>query len=149
MAVMSIGRLATTMPTRETWTEYVRRVTEGIPRKDVAKAAGTDVSALSRWLTSAQRPRAEKVVAFARSLHESPIEAMIAAGYLEPHEATGVIEVVQSRGNLSDSELLIELGERLAERPARREVDNITGRLSRPDDGGESVQNDSGLGNSP
>jgi transcriptional regulator with XRE-family HTH domain len=141
----SMGRLRTRMPKRENWTEYVQRVTAGVARKDVAQAAGIDASGISRWINSEQRPRAENVVAFARGLRQSPIEALIAAGYLEPHEASGVIEVMRSREELSDTELLIELGERLAERPTRTQVDDITGRLSRPDDVGERIQNDHGL----
>ena len=133
------------MPKRENWTEYVQRVTVGVARKDVAQAAGIDASGISRWINSEQRPRAENVVAFARGLRQSPIEALIAAGYLEPYEASGVIEVMRSREELSDTELLIELGERLAERPTRIQVDDITGRLSRPDDVGERIQNDHGL----
>lgn len=120
------------MPSRESWIQYVQRVTEGVSRKDVGRAAGIDPSGLSRWL-GGKRPSAEKVVAFARGLHQSPIEALIAAGYIEPGEASGVIEVMRSRTELSDAELLIELGERLAERPARQRVDDITGRLARPD----------------
>ena len=141
----STGRLRTRMPKRENWTEYVQRVTAGVARKDVAQAAGIDASGISRWINSEQRPRAENVVAFARGLRQPPIEALIAAGYLEPHEASGVIEIMRSREELSDTELLIELGQRLAERPARSQVDNITGRLSPPDDGGEGVQNNHGL----
>ena len=141
----SMGRLRTRMPKRENWTEYVQRVTVGVARKDVAQAAGIDASGISRWINSEQRPRAENVVAFARGLRQSPIEALIAAGYLEPYEASGVIEVMRSREELSDTELLIELGERLAERPTRIQVDDITGRLSRPDDGGEGIQNNHGL----
>ena len=134
------------MPKRENWTEYVQRVTAGVARKDVAQAAGIDASGISRWINSEQRPRAENVVAFARGLQQSPIEGLIAAGYLEPHEVSGVIEVMRSREELSDTELLIELGQRLlAERPARSQVDDITGRLSRPDDGGEGIQNNHGL----
>jgi len=141
----STGRLRTRMPKRENWTEYVQRVTVGVARKDVAQAAGIDASGISRWINSEQRPRAENVVAFARGLRQSPIEALIAAGYLEPYEASGVIEVMRSREELSDTELLIELGERLAERPTRIQVDDITGRLSRPDDSGEGLQNNHGL----
>jgi len=133
------------MNRRESWTEYVQRVSAGAPRKDIAKAAGVDPSGMSRWL-GGQRPSAEKVVAFARGLHQSPIEALIAAGYLEPHETSGVIEVTRSRGELSDDELLAELGERLAaESSARREVDDITQRLARPDDPRQNVEHKNGL----
>ncbi|MGZ4528843.1 MAG: helix-turn-helix domain-containing protein [Mycobacterium sp.] len=122
---------------RENWAGYVQRVSSGVSRKDVAHAAGIHPSGL-RWFET-KRPSPEKAIAFARHLHQQPIEALIAGGYLEPHEAAGVIEVVRSRKELSDAELLLELGKRLAERPARSEVDDITARLARPEDNGERV----------
>ena len=131
--------------TRESWTQYVQRISDGVPRKEVAKAAGINVSGLSRWISGASRPSAEKVVAFARGLRQSPIEALIAAEYLEPQEISGVIEVIRSRSDLSDLELLTELGERLTQRPARHQVDDITPRLARPHDSGKCVQDDHGL----
>lgn len=124
--------------TRESWTEYVQRITAGAPRREIAKAAGIDQSGLSRWMNSGVKPRAEKVVAFARGLRQSPVEALIAAGYLEPHEVSGVIEVAQSPSQMSDQELIAELTRRLAERHSGAKVDDITHRLSRPDDLGEN-----------
>ena len=132
----SIGRLRTRVPRRENWTEYVGRVTKGVPRKIIAEVTGIDPSGLSRW-SSGHQPSAEKVVSFARGLGQPPIEALIAAGYLEPQEAAGAIEVMRSREDLSDSELLIELGNRLAERPSRRQVNDIT--LARPEDAGNDI----------
>ena len=120
--------------TRESWTEYVQRITEGVSRKEVARAARINVSGISRWMTGENKPSAEKVVSFARGLHQSPIEALIAAGYLEPHEAAGVIEVVRSMWDVTDSELLAHLAERLSERPSGAKVDDITLRLARPDE---------------
>jgi transcriptional regulator with XRE-family HTH domain len=125
---------------RESWTEYVQRITQGVPRKEVAKAAGINVSGLSRWINAVGgRPRAEKVVAFARGLRQSPVEALIAADYLDPHEVAGVIEVVRSRG------VIIELGERLTQGPTRHEVDDITGLLARPDDAREGFEDGQGF----
>lgn len=145
MPASGIRKVGATVPRREAWTHYVQRVSEGVPRKDVARAAGIDPSGLSRWFGGKQQPRAEKVVAFARALHQSPIEALIAAGYLEPHEAAGVIEVMRSRQDISDEELLAELGDRLAERPARGQVDDITARLARPENPPEGVKHRDGL----
>lgn len=87
------------------------------------------------------RPRAEKVVSFARRLGQSPIEALIAAGYIHPDEVQGVIEVAPSRSQMTDEELLRELRKRLAERPPRSQTDDITRRLTRPDHPGHAVQN--------
>lgn len=122
--------------TRESWTDYIQRITAGVPRKEIAKAAGIDVSGISRWINGdVDKPRAEKVVSFARGLHQSPIEALIAAGYLEPHEAAGVIEVVRSLSDVPDDELLAQVASRLKERSSPK-VDDITHRLARPDDTG-------------
>ena len=100
----------------ETWPEYVLRVTAGVPRRDIAQAADVNVSGVSRWITGASRPSAEKVVAFARGLKLNPIEALVAADYLDAAEISGVVEVVRPRAELSDEELLEEIASRLAER---------------------------------
>jgi len=118
---------------RESWSDYVARITAGVPREDVAEAAGVNVSSLSRWVNDKVTPKAEKVVEFARALGQSPIEALIAAGYLEPEEAAGVIEVVRSLNDVSNDELLHEVGKRMSAW-SRPQVDDITPRLSRPDD---------------
>jgi len=119
---------------REDWMEYVQRITAGVPREVVAKAAGIHVTGVYRWLRDQNRPRAEKVVGFARGLNQSPVEALIAAGYLDPKEVEGTIEVYQSRSELSDDELVAELVTRLAQRPPRPKVDDVTHRLIRSDD---------------
>lgn len=118
---------------RETWHGYVRRVVAGLPREAVATAAGIHQSGVYRWINrnDGSRPRAENVVQFARGIGESPVEALIAAGYLEPGETEGVIEVYQKLADLSDDELVAELTARLRERPHH---DDITPRLTLPDD---------------
>lgn len=98
----------------ETWPEYLQRVTDGVPRKDIARAADLDPSGVSRWITgTTARPKAEKVVAFARGLRLNPIEALVAAGYLDPSEVNGVVEIVRTRSELSDGELVDEIAQRL------------------------------------
>lgn len=135
------AKLVTAVMTRESWTEYVQRITAGVPRKEVAKAAQVNISGISRWLSGETRPSAEKVVSFARGLRQSPIEALIAAGYLEPHEAAGVIEVVRSLSEVPDEELLAQIAERMAQRPSGPKVDDITSRLARPDNSSQGGQN--------
>src|SRR5258705_501950 len=131
------------MTERENWTGYVRRITQGAPRKEVARAAGIHESGLHRWLNSRGRPSAEKLVLFARGLGQRPLEALIAAGYLDPSEAEAVVEVHEDPAGLSDDALVAEVARRLAERPPTTEVDNITGPLTPPpDDDVEGVEND-------
>ncbi len=130
----------TVVMTRESWTEYVQRITAGVPRKEIARAAQINISGISRWMSGETRPSAEKVVAFARGLHQSPIEALIAAGYIEPHEVSGVIEVVRSLEEVTDEELLNQVAERMAARELRAKVDDLTARLARPEDASENSQ---------
>lgn len=127
------------MVEREDWTHYVQRITSGVSRKDVARAAGIHESGLHRWLNDKNKPRVEKIVGFARGLGQSPVEALIAAGHLNPEEVAGVIEVYQSRSELSDDELIAELAERLATRPPGPNTDDITHRLARPNNFSEGV----------
>lgn len=119
--------------TRETWQEWFRRMTAGMAQKDAA--AGVNQSTVSKWLQGkGGTPRAENVVMIARSLRRSPVEALVAAGYLEPSDAAAVIEVNRSAADLSDDELVAELAGRLAQRPPTAQVDNITGLLAAPDE---------------
>lgn len=86
---LALKREVITMTVRETWPSYVRRITQGLDRKAIAAAAGMNVSGVSRWLNEATRPSPEKVISFARGLHHSPIEALLAAGYLEDTDIGG------------------------------------------------------------
>jgi transcriptional regulator with XRE-family HTH domain len=103
--------------TSESWTAYVRRVTEGMEPKYIAAAAGIDQSSVSRWLNgSPHRPKAEKVVALARAMHQSPLEALVRAGYLDEAELGKPVTIVQPLSALSDDALLAELDTRLRRR---------------------------------
>lgn len=102
--------------TREDWTAYVHRISQGVPAEEIARAAGVHITTIYRWLGSPKQKSPEMVIKFARGLRQSPVEALIAAGYLEPGEVAGVIEVVRSSSDLPDSELVDELSRRLDER---------------------------------
>lgn len=120
-----------TVTERETWGEYVRRVTHNAPRKETAAAAGIDPTGISRWL-SGKRPTAERAISFARRLREQPAEALVAAGYLEPHELAGSIAIHRSPSMMSDIELLAEIAERLGQRAVdSKDVGTL---LARPED---------------
>lgn len=99
--------------TGENWTAYVRRVTHGQPRKDIADAADIHVSGVGRWLKGTSRPSVEKVISFAHGLRQNPVDALVAAGYLEPSDVPGSVEIVRSTSELSDEELIEELRTRL------------------------------------
>jgi transposase len=102
----------------EDWAAYVQRIARGVPAEEVATAAGVHVTTVYRWLRNPKQKSPEQVIKFARGLRQSPVEALIAGGYLNPSEVAGVIEVVRSAGDLPDDELVEELARRLRQRHA-------------------------------
>lgn len=98
---------------RESWAEYVRRVTRSMSQTEIAEKSGVAQTAVGRWLRGdTGAPRAESVVAFARAVGKPPIEALIAAGYLEPDEACGIASVQSSIRDFTTDELLNEVRRR-------------------------------------
>jgi transcriptional regulator with XRE-family HTH domain len=75
-------------------------VTGKAAQKDIAAAAGIDQSSISRWQRGSITPRAEAVVALARAYGRSPVEALVAAGYLSSDEL-GVVELTTLTGDLT------------------------------------------------
>jgi transcriptional regulator with XRE-family HTH domain len=104
----------------EDWWRYVMTVTANAAQKDIANATGIDQSTISRWQRGTNAPRAEAAVAFARAYRRSPVEALVAAGYLSSTEL-GVVELTTLTGDLSGASidtLLSEIRRRvIANRP--------------------------------
>lgn len=97
----------------ESWSEYVRRSTSHMTQAKAAELAGVNAAAIGRWIRGeTDAPRAESVVAFARALGLPPVEALVAAGYLEPNEASHAIQIRNGISDYSDVELLDELRRR-------------------------------------
>jgi transcriptional regulator with XRE-family HTH domain len=102
------------------WWRYVVTVTGNAAQKEIATATGIDQSSISRWQRGSNTPRATAVVTFARAYDRSPIEALVAAGYLSS-EDVGVVELTTVTGDLtrvSSDSLLSELRRRLLESTA-------------------------------
>jgi len=101
--------------TQVSWWQYVVTVTGNAAQKDIAAATGIDQSSISRWQRGTNTPRAEAVVALARAYGRSPVEALVAAGYLASDEL-GVVELTTLTGDLrgaSIDSLLSELRRRV------------------------------------
>lgn len=81
---------------------------------EIAEKTGVAQTAIGRWLRGDTGvPRAESVVAFAKAVGRPAVEALIAAGYLEPCDAGQPVNVVQqSIRDFSTDELLDELRRR-------------------------------------
>lgn len=98
----------------ETWADYTRRITAGATQAEIAARTGIEQSSISRWRQGRNTPRAELVVAFARSYDRNPVEALIVAGYLDRNEVGGVIELETSLSVVSTNQLLDELSRRFS-----------------------------------
>ncbi|MCT7657643.1 helix-turn-helix domain-containing protein [Mycobacterium deserti] len=85
---------------QSTWWRYVVTVTGEAAQKDIAAITGIDQSSISRWQRGTNTPRAEAVVALARAYGRSPVEALVAAGYLRSDEL-GVVELTTLTGDLT------------------------------------------------
>lgn len=73
------------MPIVESWAEYVRRVSQPLTQTQIAEKCGIAQTNIGRWLRGDPGlPKAESVVAFARAFKQNPVEALLAAGYLQP-----------------------------------------------------------------
>lgn len=97
----------------ESWAEYVRRITAHLTQSKAAELAGVNPAAIGRWIRGdTDAPRAESVVAFARALGLPPVEALVAAGYINAGETNHAIEVRTPISDYSDIELLDELKRR-------------------------------------
>ncbi|MGV1006672.1 MAG: helix-turn-helix domain-containing protein [Candidatus Nanopelagicales bacterium] len=99
----------------ETWADYTRRITAGATQADIAARTGIEQSSISRWRQGRNTPRAELVVAFARSYDRNPVEALIVAGYLDRNEVGGVIELETSLSVVSTDQLLDEMRRRFSD----------------------------------
>jgi transcriptional regulator with XRE-family HTH domain len=96
--------------TEVSWWRYVGTVTGDATQKDIAVATGIDQSSISRWQRGSNAPRAEAVVALARAYGRSPVEALVAAGYLSENDL-GVVELTTLTGDLTGASIDSLLGE--------------------------------------
>lgn len=94
----------TAAPPEHTWWQYVVAITGGAAQKDIAAVTGLDQSSISRWQRGTNTPRAEAVVTLARAYRRSPVEALVAAGYLSSSEV-GVVELTTLTGDLTGASI--------------------------------------------
>lgn len=101
-----------------TWWTYFKRTAGTETGRVIAEAAGVSEPQVSRWKTGKNRPDAESVVRFARYYKRPPVEALIAAGYIDAHETSAPVQVVRHTADMDDDELLAEIKRRLEDRHA-------------------------------
>jgi len=103
----------------ELWSDYVRRIAGNHNQLEIAAKTGLAQTNIGRWLRGAPGvPKADGVVAFARAFGQSPVEALMAAGYITPQEAGVKAKLPKTRTPLRDYtelELVDELRRRVVE----------------------------------
>jgi transcriptional regulator with XRE-family HTH domain len=98
----------------ESWPDYVRRVSKALKQEQIAERTGISQATISAWFRGAPTaPKAETVIAFAKSFGQSPVKALVVAGYLDaadtdPTSRTALTEY-------STAELFDELRRRTSE----------------------------------
>ena len=97
----------------ETWPEYLRRISGGQTQAQIAERIGIGRLSVCNWLHGKTRPKAETVITVARVYGRPPVEALLAAQYLEPTEVEQPIEIKPSPRGITDADLAAEVHRRL------------------------------------
>jgi transcriptional regulator with XRE-family HTH domain len=97
----------------ETWPEYLRRIVGDQSQSLVAQQVGVGRLSVCNWLQGKTRPRAETAILVARVYGRSPIEALLAARYLNHDELDTPMEIKASPKALSSADLAAEVHRRL------------------------------------
>ena len=100
----------------ETWPEYLRRVAGAQTKAQIAEQIGIGRLSVCNWLHGKTRPKAETVIMVARVFRRSPIEALLAASYLDAGELDQPIEIRVSPSELTAEDLAAEVRRRLMAR---------------------------------
>ena len=107
------GQSPETTPSAEDWPEYLRRITGGATQGQIAERIGIGRLSVCNWLHGKTRPKAETVIQVARVYQRSPIEALLAAGYLRPDETGRAVELRTSLRDIPGEDLAGEIRRRL------------------------------------
>jgi transcriptional regulator with XRE-family HTH domain len=99
----------------ETWPEYLRRITGRQTQSQIAERVGVGRLSVCHWLHGKTRPKPETAMAVARVYDRSPIEALLAAGYLDPAEVRLPVDSRTSPQHLPAEEIAAEVRRRLLE----------------------------------
>lgn len=84
-------------------------------QSEIARAAGVSTATVSRWFSRSTQPLAPQVIAVARAYGESPVVALVAAGYLTREEIEHEVKLTpgMSLGEFSELEIAQELVRRI------------------------------------
>jgi transcriptional regulator with XRE-family HTH domain len=108
----------------ENWPEYLRRITAGQTQSQIAERTGIGRLSVCHWVHGKTNPKPETAIAVARVYDRSPIEALLAAGYLNAAEVRLPIERRCSPRDLAAEEIVAEVRRRLIDLERQTPTDN-------------------------
>jgi transcriptional regulator with XRE-family HTH domain len=76
----------------ERWWAWLTEHAGTTVQVEIAKLTGVEQSAASRWRLGKNLPRPEVAIAVARRLNRPAVEALVAAGFLAPDEASAQVQ---------------------------------------------------------
>jgi len=110
------------MSTKNAWSRYIDATSGGDANSVIARKVGADPATIGRWKTGAVDPKPRQVVDYARAYGQSPIAALITAGYVDADELDlDIVPMPPSLHDFPDIVLAEELLRRIRERAAAGE----------------------------
>lgn len=97
------------------WSEYVAGLVGDDTQEQAAKKFGASAPTVSRWL-SGQKPSAATAVAAARAYGDSPLNALVAVGFITAEEARQRPVAQPSLDGITDDALIELVAKRIKER---------------------------------
>lgn len=89
----------------------MRRISKALKQEEISEMTGISQTTVSAWFRGAPAmPKAEMVIAFAKAFKQPPVEALVAAGYLDAADAASTVRTPLSE--YRDGELYDELRRR-------------------------------------
>lgn len=95
------------------WPTYLAALSTN--QSEIARAAGVATATVSRWTSRSTQPLAPQVIAVARAYNQSPVVALVAAGYLTREEVEREVTLTpgMSLAEFSELEIAQELVRRI------------------------------------
>lgn len=97
----------------EAWWDYVTQISGTDVHRLLADDTGFHPTTFTRWKQGTSRPDPAQVIAFARTYDRPPVEALVAAGYLQQGDAADVVQVWRGLRDFTDEALVAEVLRRL------------------------------------
>jgi len=84
------------------WPDYLRKIARGVSGAVIARTVEVSESKVSYWFKGTRAPLPAECVRVARAFGQPPVEALVAAGYLNPGDVVSLGGERGDGGSLAD-----------------------------------------------